>query len=101
MIRSVFRVIEYVQGNAGYLLSHEVFLYIFDALLMLAVMLLFNWNHPSEVTEAYQKRRMKNDARELQNVRDKYMGRDLERAGGSEAKIGDGRSGSEGGRVWV
>ena len=30
MIRSIVRVIEYVQGNAGYILSHEVFLYIFD-----------------------------------------------------------------------
>jgi len=34
-------VIEYVQGNAGYLISHEVFLYIFDTLLMEAVMLIF------------------------------------------------------------
>lgn len=68
---------------------------------MLAVMLLFNWNHPSEVTEAYQKRRMDNAAGELQHVRDGYMGRDLECAGGREAKIGGGRSGSSGGRVWV
>ena len=37
-IRSVFRVVEYLQGNAGYLISHEVFLYIFDMLLMFAVM---------------------------------------------------------------
>lgn len=37
-IRSVFRVVEYLQGNAGYLISHEVFLYIFDMLLMVAVM---------------------------------------------------------------
>jgi hypothetical protein len=51
MVRSIFRVIEYIQGNSGYLLSHEVFLYIFDALLMLAVMIMFNWVHPSEVTE--------------------------------------------------
>ncbi|PGH19548.1 hypothetical protein AJ80_03884 [Polytolypa hystricis UAMH7299] len=49
LIRSVFRVIEYVQGNAGYLLSHEVFLYVFDGVLMLAVMGLFNVVHPSEV----------------------------------------------------
>ena len=51
MFRSIFRVVEYIQGNAGYLLSHEVFLYIFDAVLMLAVMIMFNWVHPSEVTE--------------------------------------------------
>lgn len=56
LVRSVFRVIEYLMGNAGYLLRHEVFLYIFDAVLMLAVMLVFNWAHPSEVTELYEKR---------------------------------------------
>ncbi len=49
MVRSIFRVVEYIQGNSGYLLRHEVFLYIFDAVLMLAVMLLFNWVHPSEI----------------------------------------------------
>jgi hypothetical protein len=76
MVRSVFRVIEYLQGNAGYLLSHEIFLYIFDAVLMLAVMLLFNWVHPSEVTEAYHKRRTAGESAELQHVRDGYMGRE-------------------------
>jgi hypothetical protein len=56
LVRSLFRVIEYLQGNSGYLLRHEVFLYVFDALLMLGVLVLFNWIHPSEVTEAYAKR---------------------------------------------
>lgn len=41
LVRSIFRVIEYLQGNAGYLISHEIFLYIFDAVLMAAVMLIF------------------------------------------------------------
>lgn len=41
LIRSIFRVIEYLQGNGGYLISHEVFLYVFDALLMIAVMVIF------------------------------------------------------------
>jgi len=49
MIRSIFRIIEYIQGNAGYLLRHEYYIYIFDALLMLTVMLTFNILHPSEV----------------------------------------------------
>lgn len=56
LVRSVFRVIEYIMGNAGYLLKHEVFLYIFDAVLMLGVMLIFNYIHPSEVTELYHGR---------------------------------------------
>lgn len=49
-IRSLFRLIEYAQGNSGYLISHEVYLYIFDSLLMLATMALFAWAHPSEIT---------------------------------------------------
>ncbi|PYH77206.1 putative RTM1-like protein [Aspergillus uvarum CBS 121591] len=48
-VRSLFRLIEYAQGNDGYLVSHEAFLYIFDALLMVLVMVLFAWVHPSEV----------------------------------------------------
>ena len=56
MFRSIFRVVEYVQGNNGYLLRHEYFLYIFDAVLMLVVMVLFNFIHPSEVTDIYKRR---------------------------------------------
>ena len=56
LVRSTFRVIEYLMGNAGFLLRKEVFLYVFDAVLMLAVMLIFNWVHPSQVTEAYRER---------------------------------------------
>ncbi|EMT72211.1 RTA1 like protein-domain-containing protein [Fusarium oxysporum II5] len=40
LVRSIFRVVEYLQGNAGYLISHEIFLYIFDAVLMAVVMLI-------------------------------------------------------------
>jgi len=40
LVRSIFRVIEYLQGNGGYLISHEAFLYIFDTLLMVAVMVI-------------------------------------------------------------
>ena len=50
LIRSIFRVVEYQQGNDGYLLGHEVFLYIFDAILMLGVMVSFNLVHPSEIS---------------------------------------------------
>ncbi len=48
-IRSVFRVVEYVQGNDGYLLRHEYYLYIFDSVLMFCVMVVFHVVHPSEV----------------------------------------------------
>lgn len=50
LIRSIFRVVEYQQGNDGYLLGHEVFLYIFDAILMLGVMVLFNVVHSSQIS---------------------------------------------------
>ncbi|KAL1631052.1 hypothetical protein SLS56_004575 [Neofusicoccum ribis] len=49
LIRSLFRVVEYCQGTDGYLLSKEVFMYLFDSLLMLAVMVYMNWKHPSEI----------------------------------------------------
>ncbi|KZM20554.1 uncharacterized protein EKO05_0011075 [Ascochyta rabiei] len=61
MIRSVFRVVEYLQGNNGYILRHEVHLYIFDALLMLIVMCLFNWIHPAQVTGLYHQRMAESD----------------------------------------
>ena len=34
-------MIEYLQGNGGYLISHEIFLYVFDTILMAVVMLIF------------------------------------------------------------
>ena len=55
MIRSILRVVEYIQGNDGYILRHEEFLYIFDGCLMLAVMALYNVIHPNEIT-AFQRR---------------------------------------------
>ncbi|KAK5674199.1 hypothetical protein LTS10_013036 [Elasticomyces elasticus] len=41
LVRSIFRVVEYLQGNDGYLISHEVFIYVMDALLIAAVMAAF------------------------------------------------------------
>lgn len=49
MIRSVFRIAEYVMGQDGFLLDHEYFLYIFDGTLMLLTMVLFNVYHPSRI----------------------------------------------------
>lgn len=49
LIRSVYRVIEFVQGNYGYVISHEVFLYVFDATMMFLVMFVMNTFHPSVV----------------------------------------------------
>ncbi|KAH8590092.1 RTA1 like protein-domain-containing protein [Bisporella sp. PMI_857] len=49
LIRSVFRVIEYLQGNNGSLLRKEIYLYIFDSVLMFLVLAWMNWFHPSEI----------------------------------------------------
>ena len=48
-VRNIVRVVDFAQGNGGYLLGHEIFLYIFDTVLMLIVMLILNVWHPSEV----------------------------------------------------
>ncbi|GME29236.1 Rta1 domain protein [Neofusicoccum parvum] len=49
LVRSVFRVVEYLQGSDSFLMRTETFLYIFDALLMFAVMAWMNWFHPGEI----------------------------------------------------
>jgi hypothetical protein len=49
LVRSIFRVVEYLQGQDGYLLTTEVFLYVFDAALMFLVMAVFAVIHPSEI----------------------------------------------------
>ena len=49
LVRNTFRVIEYIQGNDGYLLRNEVWLYIFDAVLMFGLMFVLNVVHPGEV----------------------------------------------------
>ncbi|KAM0269458.1 hypothetical protein ACHAQH_009710 [Verticillium albo-atrum] len=44
LVRSAFRVVEYMQGNGGYLISHEIYIYIFDAVLMaLSMAILAVW----------------------------------------------------------
>ncbi|GAA90897.1 hypothetical protein ASPFODRAFT_196446 [Aspergillus luchuensis CBS 106.47] len=49
LIRSVFRMIEYAGGNDGYLISHEAFSYVFDAMLMFFAMIVISVLHPSKV----------------------------------------------------
>ncbi|KAF2218571.1 RTA1 like protein-domain-containing protein [Elsinoe ampelina] len=51
MVRSVFRLIEYGQGNDGYLLSTEWPLYVFDAVLMWLVTVLWAWRYPTGISK--------------------------------------------------
>ncbi|KAK1624864.1 RTA1 like protein-domain-containing protein [Colletotrichum phormii] len=48
-VRSIFRVIEYLEGNKGHLMTNEAYVYVFDATLMFLVMVWMNWFHPSEI----------------------------------------------------
>ena len=58
MVRSIFRIVEFIQGRTGYTQRHEWGLYVFDAALMLGALILFNVVHPGEVKELLgQKRR--------------------------------------------
>ncbi|KAK0210389.1 putative RTM1-like protein [Desarmillaria ectypa] len=47
LVRSAFRVIEFAEGNDGYLMRSEVWMYVFDSVLMAGVITLFNIFHPS------------------------------------------------------
>ena len=49
MVRCIFRIAEYAGGQQGVLLGSEIYLYIFDATLMVFVMVIFNVQHPSLV----------------------------------------------------
>lgn len=55
MIRCIYRVVEYIQGKTGYIMSHEAFIYVFDASLMFIVMLLFNVMDPTRVTVRFHR----------------------------------------------
>ncbi|KAJ5835386.1 RTA-like protein [Penicillium robsamsonii] len=66
LVRSIYRVAEYVQGSDGFLQSKEAFIYVFDAALMFACCLLFNFFHPSKILSGYHKTQDESDV-ELMN----------------------------------
>ena len=49
LLRSLFRIAEYTQSQDGYLLRHEWTLYIFDAVPMFLVTVVFYLQHPSKL----------------------------------------------------
>lgn len=55
MFRSVVRVAEFVEGFEGEILRHEAFLYVFDGIPMLAVMVIFNIWYPSDFLKQARK----------------------------------------------
>ncbi|KAH7236662.1 RTA1 like protein-domain-containing protein [Fusarium tricinctum] len=48
-------VIEYAQGYTGYALSHEWTLYVFDAVLMWLVTVIFAWRYPSDINTSHSR----------------------------------------------
>ncbi|WYZ42766.1 hypothetical protein EsH8_VI_000465 [Colletotrichum jinshuiense] len=55
MVRSVFRVAEYVTGSDGPLMASEVYIYVFDAALMFLVAAMFNVFHPGKIIQVQMK----------------------------------------------
>jgi len=49
LVRSIFRIVEYIMGDGSYLMRYEVFGYVFDAALMLIVMVIVNAVHPGDI----------------------------------------------------
>lgn len=49
LVRSVFRVAEFLGGSDGTLMTHEAYLYIFDSVLMFGAMVVFNVVHPGNL----------------------------------------------------
>jgi len=49
--RSMVRVVEYAQGDTGYVASHEVYIYVFDGALMFLIMLFFSILHPQRLVQ--------------------------------------------------
>ncbi|KAG5662517.1 hypothetical protein KAF25_004935 [Fusarium avenaceum] len=59
LVRSVFRVAEYVMGKDSELQTKEFWIYVFDALLMTIVVVSLNWFHPSRViNNAWDRKRI-------------------------------------------
>ncbi|KAF4544409.1 RTA-like protein [Lasiodiplodia theobromae] len=50
VVRNAVRVMEYCEGMKGYIITHEAFLYVFDALLMFAAMVVLGWIYPGELS---------------------------------------------------
>ncbi|KAJ4298056.1 hypothetical protein N0V90_005955 [Kalmusia sp. IMI 367209] len=53
MVRSVFRMTEYAQGNDGALMQKEVYVYLLDATLMFIVAAVFAVYHPGDILQRY------------------------------------------------
>ncbi|KAI0147638.1 RTA1-domain-containing protein [Xylariaceae sp. FL1272] len=51
IVRSIVRTIEYLQGQDGFVISHEVFIYLFDAVPMFLIMTVYLGLHPGRLVK--------------------------------------------------
>lgn len=103
MLRSIFRVAEYVQGSEGELLRHEVYLFAFDATLMWILMVVLNVVHPGEISEAlmasHVKSRSDGESRLEMNPCERPLTKS--RDGSSQEDEGMARAGSARGTIYA
>ncbi|KAL4909557.1 hypothetical protein BDW74DRAFT_174759 [Aspergillus multicolor] len=52
VVRGVVRAAEFLQGEGGYVISHEAFIYAFDAALMFGIMVVYAVVHPGRLVRA-------------------------------------------------
>ncbi|KAF3008474.1 hypothetical protein E8E13_004553 [Curvularia kusanoi] len=58
ILRCAFRVVEFAQGHSGYLVSHEVFMYICDAAPMLIVQVMMHFVYAADVFGVWRNSRL-------------------------------------------
>ncbi|KAI0888535.1 putative RTA1 domain protein [Annulohypoxylon maeteangense] len=61
ILRAVVRAVEYLQGEDGYVISHESFIYAFDGAPMFLVMLIFLILHPARLIKDVRRLKKIND----------------------------------------
>lgn len=67
LVRNIYRVVEFAMGQTGYVMEHEVFLYVFDAAMMFCVMVFFNIYHPSLLAKSQERRAECEDGHKSRN----------------------------------
>ncbi|RSM01349.1 hypothetical protein CEP52_008630 [Fusarium oligoseptatum] len=60
MVRSIFRIVEYITGTNGPLQSTEIYIYVFDASLIFITTALFNIFHPGRVILSWKEPNISN-----------------------------------------
>lgn len=72
LVRSVVRGIEFIQGYDGYIMTHEAFLYGFDAVLMFLAVVTINIIHPGEAAEYLRDDAVVTKKAEYQQLQERY-----------------------------